>query len=595
MTALPVLGSQETRRQAWWIPALVIAALFLPMLVTRRSFGADWTLHLWLLRQQQLNIHTMLHPGLFVSVTGFGAFYPLFSFVGSGLYTVGGFLAIALGGRPLLAYKLLNLVGLCLGFGGMTWLALQLGVRGWRAQVPGVAFVTGFYFLDTMMGRGDFGEFMALASIPFLIAGGFALLTSPSLRKRHVFAVTVGTFVFTGSHNITLLLGSLFLALLAVVVIAARGSIRESPADVRRIGWLVAAVAVGAGMNAWFLVPDILYGSHTTIGMSNRGIVPVAGTFGSPAGLLNPVRPVHGLSKYGHNVRVALPWMFLAWGIAVAATARGERCRLAKRICGGLVVVVGVMLLLAVWQTPWKALPTIFYNVQFAWRLGGCVLIATSLLVMGALLLQARGCASSSRVTTYFLVAIVGINAGAAVLQVWQARSQIVLIGSHRVPELVHTRPRYLGYVVASRDEKPTSWYSSPNDFTDASVRVVKVPRHRFLAVPTASVHGSKFVGSLPLPDGRAPFATNIAGSPDYIRMSGIRPVGRTHLGYVVAVRAADAPATGPVVVTIQQASTAVLRAGSALSMLSVAILLGFALFPMRLLARRRETEVALP
>src|SRR5207245_11523127 len=96
----------------------------------------DWTIHLWLLRQQQLNIESLSHPGLFVSVRTFGVFYPIFAFVGSGLYTLGGCLAILLGDRPVLAYKLLYLVGFGLAYGGMTWLSLQLGVRGWRAQVP---------------------------------------------------------------------------------------------------------------------------------------------------------------------------------------------------------------------------------------------------------------------------------------------------------------------------------------------------------------------------------------------------------------------------------------------------------------------------
>ena len=99
-------------RTATWIPASVIGLLFLPMAVTRRTFGPDWTLHLWAIRQQQWNIKTMGHPGLFVSAKPLGAFYPLFAFVGSGIYSVGGYLAIVLGDNPLAAYKLLSLAGL---------------------------------------------------------------------------------------------------------------------------------------------------------------------------------------------------------------------------------------------------------------------------------------------------------------------------------------------------------------------------------------------------------------------------------------------------------------------------------------------------
>ena len=83
----------------------------LPLAVTSRTFGDDWTLHLWLVRQQEMNIQANGRPGLFLSAQPLGAFYPIFAFVGSGLYTVGGYLAILLGDRPIVAYKLLYLGG----------------------------------------------------------------------------------------------------------------------------------------------------------------------------------------------------------------------------------------------------------------------------------------------------------------------------------------------------------------------------------------------------------------------------------------------------------------------------------------------------
>ena len=165
-------------RSAIAIPVAVIALLMFPLLATDRTYGHDWTLHLWLVRQQQWNIEVLGHPGLFVSARPFGAFYPMFAFVGSGMYVIGGYLAIALGNRPVLAYKLLYGLGLVLAYGGMTWLSVQLGLRRWRAQVPGLVLVTGTYFITDFVGRGDFGEFMALAAVPFVLAAARAILTS---------------------------------------------------------------------------------------------------------------------------------------------------------------------------------------------------------------------------------------------------------------------------------------------------------------------------------------------------------------------------------------------------------------------------------
>jgi hypothetical protein len=143
------------QRTTIWIPAGVIGLLMLPLAVTSRTFGDDWTLHLWLVRQQEMNIQANGRPGLFLSANPLGAFYPIFAFAGSGLYTVGGYLAILLGGRPILAYKLLYLGALCLAYGGMSWLSWLVGLRGWRSQMPGLVFVTGTYVVTDMFARGD--------------------------------------------------------------------------------------------------------------------------------------------------------------------------------------------------------------------------------------------------------------------------------------------------------------------------------------------------------------------------------------------------------------------------------------------------------
>src|SRR5664279_1236712 len=113
ITRLGAVSAHDARRPAFvagtaiWIPMVVIGLLFLPMALIRRSFGPDWTLHLWSVRRQQWNIEATGHRGLFLSANPFGAFHPIFAFVGSGVCAVGGYLAIALGNRLLVAYKLL--------------------------------------------------------------------------------------------------------------------------------------------------------------------------------------------------------------------------------------------------------------------------------------------------------------------------------------------------------------------------------------------------------------------------------------------------------------------------------------------------------
>src|ERR1035438_99086 len=69
------------RRHGRWlvaVPAVAIAALMAPMVLTGRTFGIDWSGHLWLVEMQARNIEALGHPSLFIQ-SGLGAFYAWFA------------------------------------------------------------------------------------------------------------------------------------------------------------------------------------------------------------------------------------------------------------------------------------------------------------------------------------------------------------------------------------------------------------------------------------------------------------------------------------------------------------------------------------
>src|SRR5439155_2257355 len=137
----------------------------------------------------------------------------------------------------------------CIAFGGMTWLSRQVGLRGWRAQLPGVAFVSGTYYLTNLYGRGDFAEFFATSTLPLVIASTCALLTAPRVRLRDALPFVVALLLLTGSHNITLLWGATFLAVLTVVAIVSFvRHIRDIPW--RRVAGVAGLAALAVGLNA---------------------------------------------------------------------------------------------------------------------------------------------------------------------------------------------------------------------------------------------------------------------------------------------------------------------------------------------------------
>ena len=570
------------RRTAAFVPTVVIGSLVLPMVVTARSFGTDWTLHLWLVRQQQWNIEALHHPGLFVSARPLGAFNPIFAFVGSGIYSAGGYLAIVLGDRPILSYKLLYAGGLGLAYGGFTWLALQRGVRGWRAQIPGLVMVTGTYFVTDLSSRGDLGEFMAVAAIPFVTAAAYAVLRSPALRIRYVLALVVGVFVFSGSHNITLLWGSVFFVVMTLAVAGALGRSWLKTLPIRRVLVIAGAAAIGVGLNAWYLFPDLAYGFDTAIAATNRARVPtVVQKNGFLFGLLRPEYPI----------RVTVEWTFVVWAVVFVIMHRHERDRRANRLFAAVLCVGIVFVVITGDHGAWRYLPHVLYNVQFSRRLNNYVLITTGLLVL--LALERRGPQARRMPVAACALAVLALFAVVcANQQLWRVKSGYHVSGKASV----FTGSSFNSTVIAARDRVPPSWYSS-FDFLDVSVPHVPVTGRRELVVPLDKLHHSSFSGVLAVPDGPLPFHTNIAGGPHFVRMTGIHAVGRNPRGFVVAARDPGAPETGPIRVTIHLAHSGAIEWGRAVSIVSLLALLGVVVVPpARRYARDgriRETTVA--
>ena len=354
----------------------------------------------------------------------------------------------------MLAYKLLYLAGLGSAYGGMTWLSVQLGLRRWRSQVPGLVVVTGAYFITDFAGHGDFGEFMALSAIPLLIASARSVFTSARIRARDLIAVVTAVFLLSGSHNITFMWGSIFLVVLAVVGLVAFAPIRLSWAEWSRVAALAGTGAIGAGLNAWFLFPDLRYGLDTIVAKEDANAVPRT-FFATPGLLLNPLRPtLQTNSPFGRDLRYSLPWMFTLWAVFIAILLWRNREASARRAFVGVFVVSLIYLALVVKQGIWHLLPHVLYNVQFPSRLHGYLLLATALLVLLALRWQATAPGRVKRSTTIVLVAFIVFNVGAATWQVWRVRSEYIL-----GPGAVVTGRTFLDQVVASRDSAPVSWY----------------------------------------------------------------------------------------------------------------------------------------
>src|SRR5438132_9736632 len=250
------------------IATLVVLLIASPLLFTSDGFIADFTNAIWLAGYQQHVIAAHLHPTLFLQTQRLGVFYPLFAFYGGTLFALSGALAVALGGSTIVAFEIVTVAAIAAAYGGLFWLARQLGVKRAVAHAPAIVFVTSAYYVTNLYGRGAWEEFIAVSALALVLAASLRLVRG-RLSFWPVACLVAASAVFAGSHNITLLWGTT-LALLALACYwLLSGRSRELPW--RRMLAVAGLIALGVGLNGWFLLPDLSY-AHDTI-VSARDIV----------------------------------------------------------------------------------------------------------------------------------------------------------------------------------------------------------------------------------------------------------------------------------------------------------------------------------
>jgi hypothetical protein len=413
--ALPAAPALE--RAAPWVLGVVIVVLVTwPLVLVGGGFSGDWPTHLWFVWHQG---EALLHdprPSLFVHYDD-GVFYPHFAFYGGTLYALVGALSAVLGGSGRNASVLSWILAFAAAYGGWTWLGRMAGLGRWRAQLPAVLFVTSPYLLTTTYVRGDWPELVAVCSIPLLVAAGVSVLRADRLRLLPALALAVSTIVLSGSHNLTLLWGTTFLAALGVALYAAVPAARRL---VRRGGVMrVASVAVPAVLvNAWYLVPDLAYQAHTVIAAQYgnwRSLLEARMDLVSPAHLFALDRP-SALPAAAQFV-VALPVLAMGWAaIAGGLTLPRAWGATWARLFVVAAVTAAALIVLMTHAGLVLALPRPYVMIQFTYRLESYVLLAITGAVLAALVLL-RDAPRRARRWTWVLVPVLAVWVSGAIGQ----------------------------------------------------------------------------------------------------------------------------------------------------------------------------------
>ena len=206
------LGSQMglSCRLGSLVGVLLVLTIASPLLLTSRGFNLDLTNNLWLGSVQRASVLHGFFPSYFTNTTQDGVFDPMFAFYGGPVYTVLGVVGFLLGGNMVIAQDVLTVVAIASAYGGIYWIGRTATLSVWNSHIPSVAFVSCAYYVTDLYGRGDWLEFLAISSIPLVVAGAFDRLSRGRWTVGSLLLFSGGVIVFTGAHNITLLWGSLF-------------------------------------------------------------------------------------------------------------------------------------------------------------------------------------------------------------------------------------------------------------------------------------------------------------------------------------------------------------------------------------------------
>jgi hypothetical protein len=508
----------------------VILFLAWPMLFTPSGMGQDWSSHLWNMWRQSVAIANEGHPSLFLNFDQ-SVLYPLYAFYGGTAYALAGILTIVLGNSPVTAYVITWLAGFAVAYGGWFWLGRMAGLGRWAANVPGLLYITSGYYLTLVYARGEWLEFSGVSALPLLAASGLSVLRARRLQLLPALALAGSTLVFFGSHNVVMLWGLTWLALLAGALALA---LPEARRVVTRAGVMrVLVIAIPAALvNAWYLLPDVVYAYRTSLG----SVFPwerelhLSAYLVSAANLLTPfhTQEAAGDPDFVYSLPVVAIAVVLA-GIATSLRHRGERAwRRALWIVTGLSALVVVLM-----THPGLILelPHPYTTIAYGYRLESFVLLGVSGAML-ALLVIARSWPRRLRLACWAAATVALVAAGAgAVIQVDGYPHGVGYSPYAVVPD------RYAVIAANEAPPLPEATLGCRVDigcaFDDNTLPLAQSENLPELRFPSAAIRNDRLKVPVDLPDGGL-VRTNLAGAPYFVNVTGARVLGRDPLGHMV-------------------------------------------------------------
>jgi hypothetical protein len=550
--------------------ALVIFLLITPMLWNHNFIGYDWYAHLWYIWHMEGSLSANHFPSLFTH-NSVGVFDPHYAFYGGTLYALTGLVSLVTG--HVAAFVIAWIGAFAMAYGGFYWLGRMAGLDRLAAHAPSILFVASPWWLSSIYAWGSWGQAVAVASLVLLVASGIAVLRADRLHLGPAAAVAVSTTLYTGSHNLTMAWASTLAVIVIAVVLATIPAARAlvTRAGVRRL----AVVMVPAFLvNAWFLLPNVVYQAQTSI--ANNDFVAVnflrSSMFYVDAKYLfqlGRVSPEPGLA----HLAFQLPLLAFAWILAALVVFRP---RLKSPWLWGAGAFLTLMV--CVWQlmthSEWILwLPTPWDRLQAPYRLEAYITLGVAGAAICALALGARA-TGRRRYWSLALVPIVAVT---------------FIQGKQLVDEPLGPNPLGPPWPQPQPYETSNQWMGA-SDYVDSRLPVVQTDP----AIPVAEFsvsdaeHGDKATATVAVGPQQY-VATNLKAATWLIRVKGGKIVAADRLGNAV-IQTDKSAASGTARITVEGSNPWPVVVGRVLSALGLLALAGGA---VQLVRSRRKGDPA--
>ena len=528
--------------------AVLILVLARPLVFDGFQRGADFWVHYWYVWHQGEAVRDG-GPSLYLHDSG-SVFTPRYAFYGGTLYAITGALGVVVGSM-LHAYVATYLLGCAAAYGGWWWLGRQAGLSRLVAHAPALVFATAAYSITLLNPRGDWPEHIGVSVVPLLAASALSVLRADRLRLLPALALMVSTVLFFGSHNLTLLCGTTLLLTLTALTLLCVPQARRMAT--RRGLLRVAAVLVPALLvNAWFLLPDLIYHSHAFV--ARPDMVDLWHTWLRQFGYLVATPRLLALSRPSDPVAAgygvyALPVPAAGWAV-VAAVASHPRLRqpwlrmflvLAAMTAGLLVAMSHVGLLIGP-----------FTMLQYAFRLESDVNLMIAGAVLAALVLLKDQPQRTRRVLHSVLAAILAVSVAQAAKQVTVRRD-----ASKNVD--LTAFPRYYG----------PKGLTHAQDYGSGDLPSLDSTGTPLLEFPVKDIRDGSVSGTLNVRGGER-FVTNLVSLSQFVHLKGAHAVGIEPFGgTVIVIDPVSGP--GPATISVSEAHPPAVVIGRWLSLLGLA------------------------